>query len=410
MRIIFLARAFMSSSRALAGVVTPVYLALLGFSGLKLGLLFLCVAVASAVMSSVIGVASDRIGRRPFLIILPLAAGLAGVVFSLTSETVLLFIAASIGTFGRGAGAGAGAVGPYQPAESALVTELSTPSQRNTVFTRLAVISSLGAIAGGLFALVTGAGHPSASQALSLFRPAFLIAAALAIVAGLLALWIREPARIRAEHDKHQRVHFPSRSRALLYRLWITNGVNGLAIGMIGPFVAYWFYRRFDVGAGMIGVLFAVINLVSAFTTLSASGFARRYGLVRTVTFVRSVQAVLLVPMVLAPTFEIAGALYLLRMIVQRIGMPLRQSYVLAMADPAERASVTALSNLPSQFAMAASPTLSGYIFDEVSLSLPFELAAALQLCNTALFWGFFRHLPPEEEQPEYEPGADEPS
>ena len=168
---------------------------------------------------------------------------------------------------------------------------------------------------------------------------------------------------------------------------------------MFGPFVAYWFYRRYGVGVGEIGVLFAAINFVTAFSSLSAAGLARRYGLVRTMTAVRAIQAILLVPMVLMPNFELAGAIYLIRMVVQRIAMPLRQSYVLAMAHPEERASLAALSNVPSQFAMAASPTLAGYLFDEVSLSLPFELTAVLQMLNAGMFWGFFHNLPPEEER-----------
>ncbi len=152
------------------------------------------------------------------------------------------------------------------------------------------------------------------------------------------------------------------------------------------------------MGPGQIGVLFAVINAATAASTLTAAGFARRWGLVRTVTMVRVIQAVLLVPMVLAPSFVAAGAVYLVRMVVQRIGMPLRQSYVLAMADPGERAAVGALSNLPSQTTMAVAPLAAGYLFDEVSLSLPFVIAGALQLANAALYWGFFRGLPPEEE------------
>jgi hypothetical protein len=62
---------------------------------------------------------------------------------------------------------------------------------------------------------------------------------------------------------------------------------------------------------------------------------------------------------------------------------------------------VAALSNLPSQLAMAASPLLSGYLFDEVSLSVPFEVAAFLQFVNASTFWVFFRRAPPEEERSE---------
>ena len=72
--IVMIARGLMSVARALAGVVVPIYLALQGFSALELGLLFLCVAFTSAILSSSIGLVSDRIGRRPFLVALPLLA------------------------------------------------------------------------------------------------------------------------------------------------------------------------------------------------------------------------------------------------------------------------------------------------------------------------------------------------
>jgi predicted MFS family arabinose efflux permease len=103
--------------------------------------------------------------------------------------------------------------------------------------------------------------------------------------------------------------------------------------------------------------------------------------------------------MVLAPTFAAAGAVYLVRMIVQRIGLPLRQSYAVGLAHPDERATVAALSNLPSQLAMSGSPLITGYLMDEVSLSLPFELAAVLQFLNASTFWLLFRRHPPEEER-----------
>jgi predicted MFS family arabinose efflux permease len=102
--------------------------------------------------------------------------------------------------------------------------------------------------------------------------------------------------------------------------------------------------------------------------------------------------------MVLAPTFIFAGVVYVVRMVIQRAGMPLRQSYVLAMADPEERSSVAGLSNVPSQIAMGLSPLAAGYMLDEVSLSIPFEIAGALQLLNGAMYWYFFHNMPPSEE------------
>jgi predicted MFS family arabinose efflux permease len=174
--------------------------------------------------------------------------------------------------------------------------------------------------------------------------------------------------------------------------------VNGLAVGFFGPFITYWFFRRYGAGADVVGPLFAVINLAAMVSNLLAARFATWLGVVRAITVSRALQAVLIVPMVLAPTFWLAGAFYLLRMLAQRMGLPLRQSYVMGVVAPEERGSVAALSNLPSQAASAVSPTAAGYLFDHVALALPFEIGALLQAVNTVMFFVFFRAVRPPEE------------
>jgi len=407
-----LARITMSVGRALAGVVTPIYLALKGFNAFELSEYVLVVALCAAGLSAVVGLWSDQVGRRPFLIGMPMLTAIAGGIFAFSGSVPMLFVFGALGSFGRGAGAGAGAVGPYQPAESAFVTDLVEPRFRNAAFGRLASASAAGSTLGGLLALLVSSAHLHGAAATAAFRPAFLAIAVASAVAGLAAVWLveprpprplrRRPARAGDETPRSKgprRLKLPQKSRWLLYRLWATNTVNGLAIGMFGPFVTYWFFRRYGASAAEVGVLFAIINVVSMVSTLSAAGLARRWGLVRTTSLVRTAQALLLVPMVLSPTFALAGAVYLVRMVVQRIGMPLRQSYTIGLADPEERASIAALSNLPSQLAMAGSPLVTGYLFDEVSLSLPFEIAAVLQFANAASFWVLFRKHPPEEER-----------
>jgi MFS family permease len=398
--LVIAARVAMSTGRVLAGVVTPIYLALEGFSALRLSVYVLTVALCSAVLSASSGTLSDRVGRRPFLVVMPLLTAAAGVTFAFTASVPALFLMGALGSFGRGSGAGAGAVGPYQPTEQAFVTDMLAARHRNDAFGRMAFGSSLGATVGGVLALLVSTSTVHGAAATAAFRGAFLAIAGVSAAAGLIALWLTEQPRRPASPlpDAVRRRVLPRRSRWLLHRLWITNGLNGMAIGMFGPFVTYWFFRRFGAGAGEVGLLFAVINAATTVSVLSAAGLARRWGVVRTVVLVRTAQALLLVPMVLAPSFALAGAVYFVRMIVQRIGLPLRQSYTIGLADPEERGAVAALSNLPAQLTMAASPLLTGYLFDEVSLSLPFELAAVFQMANAATFWGFFRHRPPDDE------------
>ncbi len=413
-RLLLVARAFMSAARALAGVVVPIYLAVQGFSALTLGLMFTIVAITSAILSATIGLLSDRVGRKPFLVIIPWLAALAALVFAFSHTVVVLFIFAALGSFGRGAGAGAGAIGPYQPAEQALLAGTVPARYRNNLFGRVAFASSLGSLLGSgpLLAL------PTVLTALGLFalqgeasyRVTFLIMAAVSALAGLLALPISDPLmRSRKpptgnppgqpETKRQIRFTISRQTWPLLLRLWTTNSLNGLAIGFFGPFITYWFYKRYGVGAVTVGLLYSIINLGALAANLGAARMAARLGLVRAIVLSRALQAVLILPMVLAPTFWLAGVFYFVRMLAQRAGLPLRQSYVMGVVPPEERGSVGALSNIPMQVTSAISPSLAGYLFDHVALALPFEIGALLQGINTILFYFFFHALLPPEEQ-----------
>lgn len=392
LRLILATRMAMSVGRAILSIVTALYLAALGFSGLEIGALFVGVTFASAVMSSAVGFLSDRLGRKPFLVAVPLIAAAASGLYTTTRAAPVLFICAALGSFGRGAGAGGGNIGPYQPAESAFIAEDVPPNKRVDAFGRVAFTSVLGGLFGGLLAQLVNAGpHTGPTAALSAYRPAFAAAAILFLLGGLLSLWLTEPAghHRRANHPGRPR-RWPRRSWPALWRLWVTNGTNGVAMGLYAPFMSYWMYRRYGVGAGQIGLLFAVVNVGSLAATLAAPAIGNRFGTVRAITSVRMLGGLLILPMVLAPTFWAAGAAYFVRMLAQRVGMPLRLSFVQDLADPAERATVAALANVPAQVTMAGGQTLAGYLFDEVSLSAPFEIAAVFQCANAALYGVLF--------------------
>ncbi len=396
LRLILAARVAMSVARAVSSIVTALYLADIGFSGLEIGALFVGVTVFSALVSTAVGLLADRRGRKPFLVVVPLVTAASAVAYAETRITALLFAAAALGSFGRGSGAGAGNVGPYQPAESALVADSTASDHRAAAFGRIAFASTVGALVGGLLAgLVHTSRHMGAAAATAAFRPAYLLAAALAVVAGVVAMFVEEPSQSPVGAGARPGFRWPRRSWPALWRFWVTNAVNGAGIGLFGPFISYWLYRRYSATPGAIGVLFSVVNLGSLASTLAAARIARFIGTVRAITTVRALGGVLLVPMVVAPTFWLAGLVYLARMMVQRVGLPLRLSFTQDMAHPDERASFAALASLPAQATMAGSQAFAGYLFDDVSLTAPFELAAAFQVLNAILYTVLFSRRPP---------------
>ncbi len=441
--LLFGGRAVRSISQSFLAIVVPLYLARLGYSAVQIGVLFSAGAIASALLATAVGLLSDRLGRKTLLILIALLSVGGGLAFALSGSFIVLVVAGALGTIGRGGGAGSGgAAGPFAPAEQALIGEHAGDEARTSAFGVVSFVGVLAGAAGSLLALVPAALKAVAGTSLlDGYRVLFLLSALLGVALALVIAPVREhrsapasekgseTAKVarsagppapqieahssdRASDDAADRPGPLGLSRSswkVIWRFMVTNATNGLAIGVLGPFVVYWFYRRFGADAAEMGVLFFVINLAGAVPDLFASRFARRLGAVKAVVATRSVSVVLLAIMAIMPSFALAAAIYLVRMVVNTLANPIRQSYLMGIIDPRDRSSAAGLSNLPSQVGAAVSPSIAGYLMQEVALAVPLELAAVLQGINAILYYLFFRDIhPPEELREESHSGCDE--
>jgi predicted MFS family arabinose efflux permease len=103
--------------------------------------------------------------------------------------------------------------------------------------------------------------------------------------------------------------------------------------------------------------------------------------------------------MAVAPTFFWAAAFYVLRALINSLGMPIRQSYVVGVAEENNRSAVAALSNLPSQLTSSISPSVGAYLMEEISMAAPYYVASAVLLLNAWTYYAFFHREPPPEER-----------
>ena len=408
---LFGARAIRSLAQGYVVIILPIYLADIGVSASRMGVLFGVCALVNAGLAAAVGVMADRFGRKPFLIGISLMMTVGAALFALTRSFPVMVAAAAFGTFGYGGGVGVGGGwGPYYPAAQSLVAEQIADHSRTHAFGLLSFFGVIASAAGSLLAALPAflARHGDVPT-LESYRGLFMLAALAGLGMALVVIPVRERPPRRAPRPAAQAESDAPRARRLLglsrpswrlvSRFMLTNSVNGLAVGMLGPFVVYWFYRRFGVGASALAQLFFLINLAAAIPYLMAGRMTRWLGLVSAVVGTRAISCVLLIGMVLMPTYALAAALYAMRVIVNVLSIPMRQSYLMGVIDPAERATAAGLANLPMQGTQAFSAALAGVLMDHFALALPLVAASALQAVNALLFWIFFRSVrPPEEE------------
>jgi MFS family permease len=391
-------RALRSLSLGYLTVLVPVYLAREGYAATRVGVLFTAGAIGSMLLTASVGLFADRIGRKPILIALGLLSAVAALTFALTESYPILLVAAALGTIGRGGGAGSsGAFGPYYPAEQPLITEKVADRDRTHVFGMVSVVGVLAGALGALIATVPTLLHRFfALPEIDGDRALFVCAAVLGVAMALVILPVSETAPPPRAPGKPRRLQ-PATKR-VLWRFAVTNATNGLAVGMLGPVLVYWFHVRFGATAAQLGSLYFVANLLAAPSNLAAGRVARRLGTVRAVVILRMVALLLMAAMALVPTFLVAAVLFLLRTQVNTMSGPMRQSFLMGMVPPEDRSAAAGLSNLPLQIFSSAGPTIAGQLMQSVWVSLPLELAAGLQAVNTVLYHIFFHHMRLPEE------------
>jgi MFS family permease len=408
LKLLLVARALRSTALGYMGVIAPIYLARLGYSAVRVGLVFTAGAFGSMALTLAVSMLADRWGRRRLLVALGLLTSLAGLGFTFGRSLYVLLAAAAAGSVGRGGGAGSGgAFGPYFPAEQALIAEHAGDRDRTRVFGVVALVGTLSGALGSLVAMTPALMRRGLGLALmSGDRLLFGLTALIGLALAAVVLPVTE--RPRAPRRPGLGLH--PRTSHVLWRFVVTNATNGLAIGMLGPLVVYWFHVRYGASATEIGALYFLANLCAAPSNLLSGRLARRFGAVRSVVATRVTAVALLATMALMPSFWLAAVCFLLRTGVNALSSPIRQSYLMGVVSEGDRSTAAGLSNLPLQIASTAGPTVAGQLMQTVWLELPFEIAAALQAVNAALYWKFFRNILPVEEQPGHvEPVGDPP-
>jgi len=168
---------------------------------------------------------------------------------------------------------------------------------------------------------------------------------------------------------------------------------------VVQSFAAYWFYLRFAVNPGTLGVIFFWANLFAGVSALLASRLASRFGLVKTMVFTHLPSNLLLILVPLMPTLPLAILVLLARFSISQMDVPTRQSYIMAVVRPDERSAAAGITGVARTTGAAIAPVFAGFMFARPALmSVPFFIAGTLKIVyDLLLYRGFAAVQPPEE-------------
>ena len=376
-------------------VVFAIYLNRLGYSTITIGMIFSVAYLSGAVLTAVWGYLSDRYGRRKILMLLAVLTIVSNgilVFFSSLPFILLAVIIANVGAGGSGGGGSGG--GPFNPVEEALLAEKCRPENRNQIF---AVNSFVGSVMGSLGALAAGLPQFLQEQwswsAVASYKPLFLCTIFFSFILVFVYNAISEEPPAPAAEKKLSRATgiFVSKMSLLAF-------VDNFGAGLAGSLVSYWFFLRFGVELKSLGVMFFIANFLAALSFLSAPIIARRIGIVKTMAFSHGFASLIYLTIPLAPTFFSAATLLAIRSYFAYMDNPLRASFTMAMVRSSERGSAAGVTSLARIVPFGISPTISTYLMQSVSLTLPLFIGGGLQFVNDVAFFLMFRDVRPPEE------------
>jgi MFS family permease len=402
-RLLFATRGLRLFAYGFLSVVLMIYLAGLGLSEARIGLLFTLTLIGDTLISLWITTSADRLGRRRMLIAGSLLMVFAGVLFTATDNFLLLLAAATIGVISPSGYE----VGPFLSIEQSALSQIVPDLRRTHVFAWYNLIGSFATALGALFGggltqfLIWSGMTPLGSERILVGAYS---AAGLAL--GFLFGRLSRSVEVTGGADMPQgpsevkRLMGLHRSRSVVFRLSALFSLDAFAGGFVlQSIVAYWFYVRFHVQPALLGGIFFGANVLAGISALTAARVASRIGLVRTMVYTHVPSNVLLMLVPLMPNLPLAVTMLLLRFSISQMDVPARQSYTMAVVSPDERSAAAGITGVARTTGSSLSPVFAGPLLAQAPLlNLPFFLAGGLKIVYDLLLYRSFRRIRPPEE------------
>ncbi|HWB48740.1 MAG TPA: MFS transporter [Stellaceae bacterium] len=344
-------------------------------------------AVYSAVQmltAPVWGRMSDRVGRRPVLMVSLSAAALAYLWLAFADALWMLFAARAL------AGACAGNIAAAQ----AYVADITPPEKRAHGMGMIGAAFGLGFIIGPAIGGTVAGGNLATAD----LRTPGLIACGLSLIALLGVLIVLRESRPAGLTPRPRRSRLASLRDALtrrsLARLLVVFFLGTVAFGGMEAIFALWAMAQFGWGPMPIGYIFAYIGVLAAIMQGGLTGrLTARFGEEK--LLVAGLVLIALGLVIIPAAHDLAVLVVAVSSLALGMGamQPALNSLISRRAGAEEQGEVMGVAQSVASLSRVLGPILAGALFAGWGRSSPFLAGMVLVVVAAALSW----RLPPAE-------------
>ncbi|KAI8590723.1 MFS transporter [Geranomyces variabilis] len=410
------------------------YLSALDISDSRIGLFMTLTIAGDVLISFLLTLFADGLGRRTVLLLGAALMVASGVVFALSGNYWVLLMAAILGVISPSGSE----IGPFRAIEESTLAHLTPPADRSDIFAWYTLIgvagSAFGLMASGwaLHALERAEGWDE----LRAYRVIFYAYAAIGALKFGLALMLSERIEIAQVRERNpgpasettallgsnassgslattNRHYFQKTkdllpritpaSRAIFIQLALLFAIDSFASGLASlSWVITFFQRKFDMPAGQLGSLFFTASIIGAASTLVASSLARRIGNIKTMAFTHLPSSVALALIPVPQTLRGAMVPLFIRHSLSLMDVAPRSAFLAAVVLPHERTAVMGAINVVKTSAQSIGPLITGVLVGRNLFWVAFVAAGCLKAAyDVGILVTFVGHRPREEEHAE---------
>jgi MFS family permease len=402
--LLFLTRFLRLFAYGSLSVVLVFYLIALGLSESQTGIVLSLTLAGDVLVSLYLTTRADRLGRRRMLFVGAVLMAAAGLAFASTKNLLLLIIAGTIGVISPSGNE----VGPFLSIEQAALSHVVSQGTRTEVFAWYTLTGSVATALGALFGgTVTHALQRTTMSAVGAYRVVVFLYAALGALLAYSFTRLSPAAEVSLPQEGSA---LPGtigsffgigHSHRVVAKLSSLFALDAFAGGfVVQSLTAYWFFLRFGVNPGTLGVIFFWANIFAGISALLASRLALRFGLINTMVATHLPSNILLILVPLMPNLSLAVLVLLVRFSISQMDVPTRQSYTMAVVRAEERSAAAGITGVARTMGAAISPLFVGFMFARPSwINAPFFIAGTLKIVYDLMLYKQFVALRPPEER-----------
>lgn len=348
------------------GMVVPIlgrYAERFGASGFEVGLLFTMFSIAQFFFAPVLGRLSDRIGRKPVIIISLLGTAVASFLTGASNVLWLLFLARFLD----------GASGASVSVAQSAITDIASPEDRPRLLGMLGAAFGVGFVFGPAIGGLAALGGPHVP---------FYVAAVFALC-NAVAAWFRLP---ETHTTRAQREATRTRRRFVINRYTGTALLAGTAFAGFEATFALFGERRFDLTEGSAAAVFLVVGVMLVIVQGGLIGpLTRSFGSRRLLSLGFTVLIGGFLVLSVSEVWVVLFVALALLSLGQGVVTPSLTSVVTDSVTPDKRGEVLGVQQSAGALSRIIGPAIAGLMFDHAGTGWPYVLAAVLTVAALLL-------------------------